>query len=160
HPCVTTQLPPAKHQLQYPGSRHRSEHRRQRGAPPNHPYRCFEFIWLRRNERLNRPASGQPMSVCIAGTGWVTPLGSGIQEVWNRLLAGDKASIQEISDPIGKRSYTTYRVPPTALKGLPPHPRLRRASAISRFAAAAGLAALQEAELRPDKNLAERTALV
>jgi 3-oxoacyl-(acyl-carrier-protein) synthase len=100
------------------------------------------------------------MSTCIAGTGWVTPLGSGIQEVWNRLLAGEKASPQEISDPIGKRHYIAYQVPPAALKNLPPHPRLRRASAISRFAAAAGLAALEEAKVVPDDKLSERLALV
>jgi 3-oxoacyl-(acyl-carrier-protein) synthase len=100
------------------------------------------------------------MSTSIAGTGWVTPLGSGIQEVWNRLLAGDKASPQEISDPIGKRHYTAYRVPPTALKNLPSHPRLRRASAISRFAASAGLAALEEARLKPDDELSEKLALI
>jgi len=43
-------------------------------------------------------------------------------------------------------------VPSSALKDLPPHPRLRRASAISRFAAAAGLDALEQAGLTTPKE--------
>jgi 3-oxoacyl-(acyl-carrier-protein) synthase len=100
------------------------------------------------------------MSVCIAGTGWITPLGSNIHEVWNRLVVNDVPCVTEVADPMGKMCYPTYRVPQTELRNLPPHPRLRRASAISRFAAAAGLAAMKDAELTEDGNLAERTALV
>jgi len=85
------------------------------------------------------------MSLRIAGMGWVTPLGRGIDAVWNRLVAGEEASAQSISDgPEGKK-YPFFPVPSTALKNLPPHPRLRRASVISRFAAAASLDALEEA---------------
>jgi len=100
------------------------------------------------------------MSVGIAGTGWVTPLGSNVQEVWSRLLAGEQPIIQEVCDPIGKHGYPVYRVPPESLKNLPPHPRLRRASAISRFAAAAGLAALADANLTLDEKLTDRLALI
>ncbi|HEY4283054.1 MAG TPA: beta-ketoacyl synthase N-terminal-like domain-containing protein [Chthoniobacterales bacterium] len=100
------------------------------------------------------------MSVGIAGTGWVTPLGSDIEEVWSRLLAGHQPAVQEISDPIGERAYPVYQIPPAALKKLPPHPRLRRASAISRFAAAAGLAALADANLTIDEKLTGRLALI
>jgi|GEM_PF-277741 len=85
------------------------------------------------------------MSLRIAGMGWVTPLGRGIDAVWDRLVAGEEASAQPISDgPEGKK-YPFFPVPSTALKNLPPHPRLRRASAISRFAATASLDALEEA---------------
>ncbi len=85
------------------------------------------------------------MSLRIAGMGWVTPLGRGVQSVWERLVAGEEASAQSISDgPEGKK-YPFFPVPSAALKNLPPHPRLRRASAISRFAAAASLDALEEA---------------
>lgn len=100
------------------------------------------------------------MSVGIAGTGWVTPLGSNIGEVWSRLLAGEQSIIEEICDPIGEHGYPVYRIPPASLKALPPHPRLRRASAISRFAAAAGLAAMADANLAVDEKLTDRLALI
>jgi 3-oxoacyl-(acyl-carrier-protein) synthase len=31
------------------------------------------------------------MSLAIAGMGWVTPLGNGVDPVWDRLLHGDEA---------------------------------------------------------------------
>ncbi len=85
------------------------------------------------------------MTLRIAGMGWVTPLGRGLQTVWDRLLAGEEASAQLISDVLQEKKYPFFPVPDSALKNLIPHPRLRRASAISRFAAAAGLDALEEA---------------
>ncbi len=85
------------------------------------------------------------MSLRIAGAGWITPLGSGSDEVWQRLLAGDTASAETLTSPISERTYEAFRVPASAVAGLPSHPRLRRSSAISRFAAAAGLAALNGA---------------
>jgi 3-oxoacyl-(acyl-carrier-protein) synthase len=100
------------------------------------------------------------MSVTIAGMGWVTPLGSGIDEVWQRLLAGDKPQPEKLADPIGERPYLAYRVASAALKDLPAHPRLRRASAISRFAATAGLAAVRNAEVKLDEQIAGRLALI
>ncbi|HJT82330.1 MAG TPA: beta-ketoacyl synthase N-terminal-like domain-containing protein [Chthoniobacterales bacterium] len=100
------------------------------------------------------------MNVCIAGVGWVTPLGSTIEEVWNQLLAGNIPPIAEVSDPLGNKSYPAYQVPPSALRNLPPHPRLRRASAISRFAAAAGLAALTDANLTNEHLQSKQLALV
>ena len=86
------------------------------------------------------------MSVRIAGMGWITPLGRGIEEVWNRLLQGDEAFPETISRSEGDKTYQGFLVPSEALSNLPPHPRLRRASAISRFAAAAGLDALAQAK--------------
>lgn len=100
------------------------------------------------------------MSLAIAGMGWVTPLGSGIDSVWERLLHGDEASATTISEEFGDRSYNVFRVPESALRGAAAHPRLRRASAISRFAAAAGLEALQAANVKLDPRRAERTGLV
>ncbi|HEU0273537.1 MAG TPA: beta-ketoacyl synthase N-terminal-like domain-containing protein, partial [Candidatus Udaeobacter sp.] len=99
------------------------------------------------------------MSLAIAGMGWVTPLGSGVDLVWERLLRGDEASTITISDQYGNRSYQAFRVPDSALPGLT-HPRLRRASVISKFAAAAGLEALQSAGVKLDSQNAERIALV
>jgi 3-oxoacyl-[acyl-carrier-protein] synthase II len=100
------------------------------------------------------------MSLHIAGSGWVTPLGSHTNEVWRQLLNGDTAEVSKVTDPLGARPYPVYRVPPAALQHLPPHPRLRRASAISRFAAAAGLAALSDAKLSPNDLDPEKLALV
>jgi 3-oxoacyl-(acyl-carrier-protein) synthase len=31
------------------------------------------------------------MSLAIAGMGWITPLGGGVDAVWERLLQGDEA---------------------------------------------------------------------
>jgi 3-oxoacyl-(acyl-carrier-protein) synthase len=99
------------------------------------------------------------MSVQIAGMGWVTPLGSGLEDVWNRLLNGEKAVAESISSPLGN-GYPVFRVPAAALAQAPAHPRLRRSSAISRFAAVAGLAALADAKVKLDEQTAARTALV
>jgi len=80
------------------------------------------------------------MRLAIAGMGWVTPLGTGVDSVWERLLQGEEASTTTISEKFDARVYSGFRVPESALNGIS-HPRLRRASAISRFAAAAGLQA-------------------
>src|SRR6267378_3632870 len=99
------------------------------------------------------------MSLAIAGMGWVTPLGTGVDSVWERLLQGEEASATTISDRCVDRVYSVFRVPELALKGIS-HPRLRRASAISRFAAVAGLHALQSAGIKLESQNAERIALI
>jgi 3-oxoacyl-(acyl-carrier-protein) synthase len=99
------------------------------------------------------------MSLRIAGMGWVTPLGSGVGDVWKRLLNGDTASAESLSSPLG-RDYPVFRVPASAVAKAPAHPRLRRSSAISRFAAVAGLEALENATVKLDPQIAKRTALV
>ena len=99
------------------------------------------------------------MSLAIAGMGWVTPLGTGVDSVWQRLLQGEEASATTISEQFADRVYSVFRVPESALKGIS-HPRLRRASAISRFAAAAGLHALESAGLKLESQNAERIALI
>ena len=99
------------------------------------------------------------MSLAIAGMGWVTPLGTGIDSVWERLLNGEEASATAISEDFATRVYSVFRVPEEAMKGVA-HPRLRRASAISRFAAVAGLDALKCAGLKLDPQTADRIALI
>jgi 3-oxoacyl-[acyl-carrier-protein] synthase II len=99
------------------------------------------------------------MSLGIAGLGWVTPLGSDLAGVWQRLLNRETASAQSISSPLGD-TYRVFPVPAEAIARAPAHPRLRRASAISRFAAVAGLAALEDAKLTLDAETAARTALI
>jgi 3-oxoacyl-(acyl-carrier-protein) synthase len=99
------------------------------------------------------------MTLAIAGMGWVTPLGDEVDSVWERLLQGDEASATTISEQFADRGYSVFRVPETALKEIS-HPRLRRASAISRFAAAAGLHALESAGVKLGSQNAERIALI
>jgi 3-oxoacyl-(acyl-carrier-protein) synthase len=99
------------------------------------------------------------MSLGIAGMGWVTPLGSDLTDVWKRLLNGETAAVQSISSPLG-RAYPVFPVPAEATAHAPAHPRLRRSSAISRFAVVAGLAALKDAKLELDAEKAARTALI
>jgi 3-oxoacyl-(acyl-carrier-protein) synthase len=99
------------------------------------------------------------MSLAIAGMGLVTPLGNGVDPVWERLLHGDEASATAISEQFGDRTYNAFRVSESALTGLA-HPRLRRASVISRFAAAAGLEALQAAGVNVNSQNAGRIALI
>jgi 3-oxoacyl-(acyl-carrier-protein) synthase len=99
------------------------------------------------------------MSLGITGMGWVTPLGSELTGVWQRLLNGEIASAQSISSPMG-RDYSVFPVPAEAIARAPAHPRLRRSSAISRFAVVAGLAALDDAGLKLDAETAARTALI
>jgi len=95
------------------------------------------------------------MSLSIAGMSWVTPLGSDVHDVWQRLLAGEIAPVETLENEQNGARYLVRRVP--ANTPFPSHPRLRRASAISRFAAAAGLAAL--ARVKPAPSL-DRIALV
>src|SRR5207247_11344666 len=99
------------------------------------------------------------MSLAIAGMGWVTPLGGGVDSVWDKLLHGHEASATTMSEQFGDRSYSAFRVPESVMAGFA-HPRLRRASVISRFAAGAGLDALRAAGLEPGSHNGERTALI
>jgi len=100
------------------------------------------------------------MSLGIAGMGWITPLGAGVDFVWDRLLRGEEAHAEKIAGQCDGQPYSVFRVPDSALASLAPHPRLRRVSLISRFAAAAGLEALANAGVKPDLKIAERTALI
>ncbi|MFL6589377.1 MAG: beta-ketoacyl synthase N-terminal-like domain-containing protein [Chthoniobacterales bacterium] len=99
------------------------------------------------------------MNLRIVGMGWVTPLGSGVDEVWSRLLNGESAVVDKVSSPLG-RDYPVFRVPASAIAKAPAHPRLRRSSAISRFAAVAGLDALASANVTLNPEIAGRTALI
>jgi 3-oxoacyl-[acyl-carrier-protein] synthase II len=100
------------------------------------------------------------MSLRLAGLGWVTPLGSTIEEVWEKLLAGAEAETTTVKSSLGGKAYCHFAVSPDAIEEAARHPRLRRASAISRFAVVAGLGALRDAGLELDAASAARTALI
>src|ERR1043166_3977617 len=99
------------------------------------------------------------MSLAIAGMGGVTPLGIEFVLFGEGLLGGEEASATTIWEEFACRSYAVFRVPESALKHVA-HARLRRASAISRFAAAAGLSALESGGLEIDAMNAQRVALI
>ena len=100
------------------------------------------------------------MSVRIAGLGWVTPLGAGLDEVWERLGRGDMAEAKVVVNPETGREHVYAPVPPKTVEALGRNPRLRRSSAISYFAVAAGLAALENAGVGMTPEIAARTAIV
>lgn len=100
------------------------------------------------------------MKLFFAGLGWVTPLGSTLDGVWEKLRAGESATATSLGDGAGEKSALAFRVPPEAVAEAARQPRLRRSSAISRFAVVAGLAALRDAGLELDAASAARTALV
>ncbi|MGI8889494.1 MAG: beta-ketoacyl synthase N-terminal-like domain-containing protein [Chthoniobacterales bacterium] len=101
------------------------------------------------------------MSLCLAGLGWVTPLGSGLEEVWEKLLAGDKAVATPVEKSLGEGPfYSVFPVPPETIAEAARQPRLRRSSAISRYAVVAGLNALRDAGVELDEESASRTALI
>lgn len=100
------------------------------------------------------------MSLRLAGLGWVTPLGATLGEVWERLLAGAEAETTTLTESLGGKKFSAFQIPPAAIAAATRHPRLRRSSAISRFAVVAGLAALADARIELDEASAARTALV
>lgn len=100
------------------------------------------------------------MSVIIAGMGWVTPLGTGLDEVWARMMAGDTAEIKLATNPETGRAHPYAPVSMKSVEALGRNPRMRRSSPISYFAVAAGLAALENAGINMTPERARKTAIV
>ena len=113
------------------------------------------------------------MSISILGMGWTTPLGSSLEEVWQRLMAGESAFAAKIAAPDGCRKRFNMPVPPKQVEWLTRMPRIRRSSTITYLSVAAGLAALEDAGLTDGPcqaksatarfikpEVAERTAIV
>ena len=100
------------------------------------------------------------MSAHIAGLGWVTPLGTGLEDVFGRIRSGEIAEVKSIVNPETGRALSYIPVPMKSVEALGRNPRLRRASAISYFGVAAGLAALADAGVEMTPELAARTAVV
>jgi 3-oxoacyl-(acyl-carrier-protein) synthase len=100
------------------------------------------------------------MSARIAGLGWVTPLGMGLDEVWTRIAAGDVAEIKTAVNPETGRAHPYAPVPMKMVESVGRNPRMRRSSPISYFAVAAGLAALENAGVAITPETAAKTAIV
>ncbi|MDQ3623078.1 MAG: hypothetical protein M3463_11390 [Verrucomicrobiota bacterium] len=100
------------------------------------------------------------MSARIAGLGWITTLGADLGTVWERLMAGEAPERKPFANPETGRVHEYLPVPPKLVEHLGRNPRLRRSSAISYYAVAAGLAALEHAGLVLTPEVAARTAVV
>lgn len=100
------------------------------------------------------------MGVRIQGMGWVTPLGCGLDEVWARLMAGDRAEVKPLANPETGRVHRYVPVPPKLVEALGRNPRLRRSSPLSYFAATAGLAALANGGLTLEAARQARVAVI
>src|SRR4051812_43767563 len=98
--------------------------------------------------------------ISISGMGWVTPLGSDLDLVWERLMNGDRAEPKGLANPETGRIHHYAAVPPKLVEHLGRNPRLRRASPISYFSVAAGLAALEHAGITVDPDFSARTAII
>ena len=100
------------------------------------------------------------ISAAISGMGWVTPLGADLETVWTRARAGARPEPSVLTPPASGTPHSYLAVPPKLVDHLGRHPRLRRSSAISYYAVAAGLLALEDARVTLDVASAARTALV
>lgn len=100
------------------------------------------------------------MSVGIAGLGWVTPLGVDLALVADAILQAETPEVTAVENPETRQLHHYYAVPPKLVEQLGRNPRLRRSSAISYFAVAAGLAALENAGVAAGSVPTDRTAVV
>ncbi|MEA3186503.1 MAG: hypothetical protein QOD99_333 [Chthoniobacter sp.] len=100
------------------------------------------------------------MTAHIQGMGWITPLGADLDEVWQRVMNGDLPEARELAGSDADRKHFYVPVPQKLVESLARNPRLRRSSAISYFAAAAGLAALENAGIKMTPEVAAKTAVV
>jgi hypothetical protein len=100
------------------------------------------------------------MSIAISGLGWVTPFGTELGEVFEKLRAGAVADTEWVAIPNSVRSRPVRRVPLKSVEHLGRIARLRRSSPVSYFAVAAGLAALADAGIQVGPEMAGRLAVV
>lgn len=92
------------------------------------------------------------MNVFLSGIGCVTPLGVSPGEVLARVAAGERVVASEVVNPETGRKHLAAPVPAALTAHLAREPRLRRASALSLFAACAGRAALGDGVLSPGEK--------
>lgn len=98
--------------------------------------------------------------IAIRGMGWVTPLGTSLEEVWARLMAGEMAEARPLTNPETGRVHPYFPIPPKMVDALGKNPRLRRSSPISYFSASAGLAALADAGWTVEQAKADGLAVI
>ncbi len=84
------------------------------------------------------------LSANIAGIGCVTPLGANLGETLQRVADGERAALTEVRNTENARVHSAMLVPTKFTAHLAREPRLRRASAISLLAEAAGTAAIAD----------------
>jgi 3-oxoacyl-[acyl-carrier-protein] synthase II len=100
-----------------------------------------------------------PLTARIAGSGCVTPLGANLGETARRLSQGEKAALSKVKQGENGRTCPAILVPAEFTAHLGREPRLRRASAISTLAAAAGNEAVAAA-LKVNPGMKSRLAIV
>jgi 3-oxoacyl-(acyl-carrier-protein) synthase len=98
------------------------------------------------------------MDVFITGAGWITPLGAGLDEVWEAILAGTPPPVRELAGPAGSPAHFAAAIPAKLVAQAARSSRLRRSSNISLFAATAVYEALNDAGL--DTAGVRRCALI
>jgi 3-oxoacyl-[acyl-carrier-protein] synthase II len=113
-----------------------------------------------KSARLLPSAATECVSARISGTGCVTPLGKSAGETVRRLRAGEHAPLTEVRNPESGRTFSAALVPPEFTAHLGREPRLRRASAISLLAAAAGTAAIADSGVQFSPERKSRLAVV
>jgi 3-oxoacyl-[acyl-carrier-protein] synthase II len=96
----------------------------------------------------------------VAGAGCVTPLGASLEEAVSRLVQGARGPLTEVKNAESGRVYSAALVPPEFTAHLAREPRLRRASAISLLAAAAGNAAVADSGVKLTPEVKSRLAVV
>ncbi|HKQ38224.1 MAG TPA: hypothetical protein VJ063_09115 [Verrucomicrobiae bacterium] len=88
-------------------------------------------------------------TVAVGGIGVVSPAGWGLKALRQTLASGTPCAVQQLPRPGLNKPLNIRPVPPPAERpACFQHPRLRRASAITRFAVSAGLEALGKNEVR------------
>jgi hypothetical protein len=100
------------------------------------------------------------ISTRLIGAGLVTPLGDQPDKILAAVQMGRAAETSLLATTNGKREFPVRRVPGNLCADVIRLPRLRRASPISHFAAAAALRCLRDAGLEKESLAGSETALV
>ncbi len=86
-------------------------------------------------------------TVKISGLGMVSPFGTDVGDTWRRISAGERAPLSQLTSTLSSRTFPYLAVPRESVREYERHPRLRRSSEISHYAAIAGMKALHDAGL-------------